>query len=275
MAKKEIDLAFLFPTFKTIELPSKGKFYQKNPALVNGEVKLRKMAAPEELIIDTINENTFYSSWCDIIRACTGNTIDARDLTFSDFIYILFALRSMSYGDRYVINTKCGSCGKETKANMSIGQFEPTFLEKEVVEPFEITLPESKIVLEMTYPRMRTIIESTRRTYSELKIKGKKISSDVTTRAICTTEMRLPNEDSDIIHNTEEEFPILVDVFSRIPANDTLEIKKTWNKYDHGLIEPILVKCDKCGNLFKEWPVITPDMFRPDTREQGTSEETN
>ena len=275
MAKKEIDLAFLFPAFKTFELPSKGKFYKKNPALVGGEVKLRKMAAPEELIIDTINENTFYSAWCDIIRSCTGNTIDARDLTFSDFIYILFALRAMTYGDKYRINTRCDSCGKETKADMSVAQFEPTFLEKEVEEPFEIMLPETNIVLEMTYPRMRTIIESTRRTYSELKIKGKKVSSDVTTRALCTVQMKLPNEDMDIIHNNDEEFPIMVDIYSKIPATDTIEIKKAWNKFDHGLMEPILIKCDKCGSLFKEWPLITPDMFRPDTREQGISEELN
>ena len=79
----------------------------------------------------------------------------------------------------------------------------------------------------------------------------------------------------DIIHNNDEEFPIMVDIYSKIPATDTIEIKKAWNKFDHGLMEPILIKCDKCGSLFKEWPLITPDMFRPDTREQGISEELN
>ncbi|NCC70349.1 hypothetical protein EOM09_02095 [bacterium] len=266
MAKKELDLSFLLPVYETLELPSKGKFYTKNPPLKDGLIKIRAMTTKEEKIIDAINGNTFYQNWCDIIRLCVNSAFDAKDLTFNDFIYLLFYLRVKSYGSMYSITTKCDECGKENKLSINIGEFETKFLFDDIIEPFEIELPVSNIKILTKIPRMRDIIESSRKSYSETKIKGKKVSTETFMRAICTTSMVLPNSDNTVLENPEDMLTIL-EIYEMLPANDSLYLKKFMNKFDHGLLEPILVTCKECGELFKQYPVITPDLFRPDTRE--------
>lgn len=266
MAKKELDLSFLLPVYETLELPSKGKFYTKNPQLKDGIIKIRAMTTREEKIIDAINGNTFYQNWCDIIRLCTNATFDARDLTFNDFIYLLFYLRVKSYGSTYNIVTKCDECGKENRLTIDIGEFDTKFLFEDVDEPFELVLPMSNIKVFTRIPRMRDIIESSRKSYSETKIKGKKVSSETYMRAICTESMVLPNEELTKLDNPEDMLSIL-EIYEMLPANDSLYMKKFITKFDHGLLEPILVTCKECGEFFKQYPIITPDLFRPDTRE--------
>ena len=58
----------------------------------------------------------------------------------------------------------------------------------------------------------------------------------------------------------------MIDIYSQIQASDSMLIDEEYSKYEHGLLEPINKICPMCENAYDQFPVISPDFFRPNFR---------
>ncbi len=72
--------------------------------------------------------------------------------------------------------------------------------------------------------------------------------------------------DSTIITNASDELELLIEIYSKMQAMDTQFIEEEYSKYEHGLLDPIQKTCPLCETVYEQFPVISPDFFRPNIR---------
>lgn len=271
--KKQLDLSFLRPQFNEVELPSRGKYYTGIPILENAKLHIRPMTSAEEKIIDKFNQNTFFTAVNDIISKCIQEDIDVDELTLGDRIFILLAIRSMSYGSTYEIKFKCPECEAEAPMTIDLAEFEPTYVEDEVVEPFELILPISKAKVRMIIPRTGHIRESTDRSYADQKKSGVFVSPSVYQKALCCEEFIFPESSADAGYVVKQDnFKFLLGIMSRLNVNDMRAIDDLFASHDHGFIDPIIKHCPVCNASFEQYLVLNWDFFRPRTRRKKDSD---
>lgn len=262
--KRQLDLSFLRPQFETIELPSRGKYYKNIPALESGKLRIRPMTAVEEKLIDKFNQNTFYTTVDEIISKCVQDDINVDDLTLGDRIFTLLRIRVASYGSKYEVRYTCPECESEYPIEVDLAEFEPVYVNEDVVEPFELVLPVSGATVRMRIPRSGDVRESTERSYAEQKRNGVFISPSVYQKALCCEEFILPESSADagtVLDQTD--FKLLLGIMQRLHVNDAREIEKLFSDHDHGMIEPILMNCPVCNAAFEQYLALTWDFFRP------------
>jgi len=267
--KKVVDLNFLTCPKEELELPSKGKFYKEMTynniptGLEKGIIHIRPLSTKEERNMERINSTNFYNIWAEIIASVTAEQFDPMDLTISDLFYLIYWLRARTFGPTYEIKAECPNCGEEYNDRVNIPDFGTVYLEDDIIEPFELTMPNSGVRVIFRYPRVKDLVDASKRNYSEKKKKGVKISPTIYQKVLCTQEMVLP--DSTVLTN-EEDSELMIDIYSRMQASDTMMIDEEYAKYDHGLLEPVMKTCPMCETVYEQFPVISPDFFRPNFR---------
>jgi hypothetical protein len=270
--KKEIDLGFLKNVIsydEVIELPSKGLFYTETmPNIKDGLLHIRRMTGNDEKILSGLNRLNFYNKWSTVIKNCTQEDFDPYELTLFDTFYLMYWLRSKTYGPKYQMNMTCPVCNTEQNHYVDISKFPITYLDEKVEEPFNVKIYDdgkgNVIEIRLKYPRLGDYIESGKRNHSELGKKGVRISESIYMAFLCTHEMSIPQSNGVEILNPEEHEKIIVDVYNQLPADSMLYIREIWDKYDHGIIDPIDIICDDCGEVFSQNPIFSSQFFRPD-----------
>ncbi len=260
MPKKDLDLSFLTQNYEEIELPSRGLLYNKE--IKNGKVHIRPWISTEEKLIDKFNRGNFY----DIIKRLIQNSLEEKisieDLTVGDMFYILNWIRSISYGSTYNIKRSCPLCDEQISVEVNLYDYEIKYL-SDINEPLDITLPKSGIQLKMRLPRVKELIESTEKTHSDTKKFGVSISSEIYKFAKCTLEMVLPNDEKTILNHEEDFDTMLYKVWPKIQGIDLVKIRSELDKYDHGYVDNLEVRCKECGRTFEQAPLLTYEFFRP------------
>jgi len=269
MGKERLDLSWMLPDYETVELPSRGLLYKG--VLSSGKINLRPMISSEERLVGKLNEYNYHQIFNTIVEKCSKETFDANDLTSNDRYYILCWLRSQSYGNTYDIEYTCAKCGKSFLSTIDLSVFVPKFLE-EIKEPLLITLPISKIELQLIYPRVRQYKEAFEKSYAEEELakRNKKFAKDISEedymKAKCIVKMILPTEDRTILSvENEEDFIDMIRVIENLRPIDKMAIENEFDKYDHGLVDPVVDKCKHCGALYEKYPVPSSQFFRANT----------
>ena len=136
-----------FPT-ETIDLPSKGWFYDPDSPLASGQVELKYMTAREEDILTSLNLIQKGVVLDRLLRAVVVTPkVNVDDLLVGDKNGILLASRILAYGKDYPSTITCRACGEVNAVIVDLTQLD----EKDIAEPedkgkneFEITLPITK-----------------------------------------------------------------------------------------------------------------------------------
>jgi hypothetical protein len=262
--KKQLDLRFLSPSFDLIELPSRGVFYKNIPELKDAQISIRPMTSVEEKLIDKFNTNTFYQTVDEIISKCIREDINIDDLTPGDRIFTLMKIRAISAGSEYEVRFKCASCDSEMPVKIDLAEFDPVYLEEDVIEPVELKLPISEATVRMYIPRSGHIRESNARSFADQKKRGVFISPSVYQKALCCHEFVFPEKSSDagyIVNQTD--FNILLGIMGRLHVKDMKAIEDMFNDYDHGMIDPVIKYCPVCDEAYDQYAAINWDFFRP------------
>lgn len=276
MSKKtlDIDLSFLSNTYEPIQLPSKGKPYDKSSPLSKGTVNIRSWVTSEEKLIDKLTTGNFYSIICKLVSSAVQERFDINELTDADLFFLLYNIRSMTYGSTYKIDTTCPECGEKTTVTVDIYNYPITFLDK-YDDTFTVELPKTKIKLKMRYPKVKDLIESTETKHSDIFKMGIKINSDIYRYALCTEEMTLPNAEGNVLNEeTMDNFlPFtLKNIWVKLPAGDITAIRKAIKKYEHGYLENADVQCTECQAYFPQAPLLGWSFFRSESGESGTDD---
>jgi uncharacterized protein (UPF0212 family) len=264
--KKPLDLSFLTQGIDTLELPSRGILYPVNSPLSKGKLKIRPWITAEEKLIDKFNKTNFYSILRRLVEAAVEENVDITEMTLGDFFFVLYNIRQLSYGAAYTTSVRCPHCNTDVETEVDLNNCEVTYLKEGFVEPIELVLPISKIEVKLRLPRLRDVIEATESTQFESKRYGSKINSDMYKFAKCALEMKLPNEDHDILTIDKDFMTELQLIWPKMPAADYAAIKNKLDEFDHGYIDTIQTKCPNCEEMIEQAPVLSPDFFRPSPR---------
>jgi uncharacterized protein (UPF0212 family) len=269
MPKKNLDLSFLIQGTEEIELPSKGLLY-KDGDFVKGKVHVRPWLTTEEKLIDKFTRGNFYSILKKLVQNVMEEKTSVEEMTVSDFFYVLYIIRAMSYGPIYYTDTECPICEAKIQSKIDLSKYKTKYLEP-CAEPFTMTLPKSRIEIKFRLPRVKDLIEATEKTHSEALKFGVNVSPDIFKLARCVEEMVLNNVERDILTQEEDFDTMLYKIWPKLPAIDAAAIREEMSKYDHGYVTNEMTKCPSCENNFEQAPVLSFEFFRPSST--GTSDD--
>ena len=135
----------------TLNLPSRGKSYRDH----EGVVSIKAFTYREEKKLRSIKK---VNQANNIIKSLFGDCVKGLDydsMTLEDKNFILFKLREISYGDKYVISAVCPDCSAENNLNLLISEIPVEYAADDFEEPLEITLPDSDQVVKYINPRAK------------------------------------------------------------------------------------------------------------------------
>jgi hypothetical protein len=93
-------------------LSKNGKYYEFLLPSRKNNVSVRHMTGYEENAWGKFLQNDPITPFFDIIDACTDTKNDFRKMELSDFYFILFIIRRLTYGDLFTFDITCPSCNE-------------------------------------------------------------------------------------------------------------------------------------------------------------------
>lgn len=244
---------FCFQEPQKFPLPSKGKFYQDSPDedLRNGFIKLYPMSVADE---ETLTNKAYLknnSMLRVLFETCMASDYDARKLLSFDSMYIMYLLRSISYGNVYDFTVSCKDCGKKFDFSLDINDIEWAELPDDEPDEREIVLPVSKYVVTMPLPRigMDETIERIRKQNE----KNRFLTENSLLYCSRTTSIKDPD-------GNEIDPRDWVEFFSTIPVKDRVALNQSFEKVVNS--PKISVVCPECGNEIEMDIPLEASFFR-------------
>lgn len=259
-----MDFSTFLPPYQPVELPSRGKLYA-NPSLKDGWIHIREYAAPEEALLAQINRENVQQVLNSLLDSCIkGNEIKAEELTSEDAFYLLVWLRVNSYATpSYDVDVTCShrDCGMGPDVySVNLSTLKIDYLNQEIKEPLVITLPKTKLVVEINCMRRGIELRAQKRQGDVRKWKRYKGDpAELLKRAYSIVKVSSPNrseETSDILEIENLCLNIL-------PSVDSLYLDTQLERFKHGVDINTTVTCHYCQ---RDIPVVIPpgpEFFRP------------
>lgn len=243
---------FNFSVASSFELPSGGRFYQDadDEDLRRGIIKLLPMGMAEEEILTNKAYANNSSTFRVLFDTCIESNYPAKKLLSYDGVYLMYALRQITYGSDYHFKIKCSECKKEFNYDMDVSEIDFEELKEETDER-EIKLPVSKFTVTMRLLRLGDEEEIARleKKYED----DEDITDNVLNFFVRTTSIRDDKGD-------EVEPRDWLDFYTALPAKDKQAIKKS---FENAVNDPkIILTCPKCGNKITMSVPLTEDFFR-------------
>jgi len=106
----------------TIKLPSQLVWYADSDIdlTISGEVEIFPMTAADELLFKNPDAIMSGRATENAIKSCVPCIIHTRSLVQADIDIIMMAIRAVTYGDDYEIQTKCPDCEAENSYQIDI-----------------------------------------------------------------------------------------------------------------------------------------------------------
>lgn len=258
--KRKKDGKFNFVKSELIPLPSGGRLYSPvtddEDVLKKGMIRMNPMTVKEEEILSTSKFLKAGIATRMILERCIDSDIDAKDILLFDSNFLMFYLRSISYGDEYEFTIQCGNPGCEKKFEHKVNITELSFeeLPSEIKEPLVTVLPVSKYKVEAILPRLYHSEEIYIRNSNR-----KKKTSDSDQRLVdnmMVTTLRILDDDGDEIDEGD-----WLEFYESLPGKDSAELR---DKYavSTGLDEIKDVECPYCGTDYSGSIPMGPEFFR-------------
>ena len=231
-------------------LPSKGQMYDIK---FDPKVTLRSMSTMEELQRNSSNSDE-YKTLCNIIEDCMLNKKDipvsVYDMCIGDFQYLLYMLRTVTWGSEYKMACTCPNCGETVPFTVKLDEIEVHEYDEHTMDESSFELPTSKKNIKLTYqtPRILDLISSKAK---EMKLRQQKKGLTVLDYESLYTAMYFI-ESVDGKHYDE----IALERFVKgLPLKDFYEIIKRGNELNRkvGLDNSVIAKCSNCN-----YDIVTP-----------------
>ena len=139
---------------ENLVLPSKGLIYEEK---VNPEIQLSSMKTKHEMMRLSATEES-QKIMAQIVDDCIVSDvgISSYDMCLGDFQYLLYKLRTVTFGEEYEMQCRCPYCGFENIVTINLDELPVKEYDNNLADLLEITLPVSgnNIRLTMQTPRM-------------------------------------------------------------------------------------------------------------------------
>ena len=239
---------------ETYTLPSLGKFYPNQTS----DVSIRSMTTFEEKM--RLGNQGFYKVICNMLDATVTSPedFDASSLTLFDFRFMMYKMRTVSYGPIYKVTKICPYCGHQSVSKINLDDLEVQYIKDDAIEPFDIgPLPRSGDVLGCRHLRVFDLINNEKQA-KEILRKNPDYVGDPTyilnmASQICTI-------------NGEEKTPAETRLYvEKMLAMDSAYFEQAYNKEVEGpgLQMEVMDTCSECGeDVVFDLP-INSEFFRP------------
>lgn len=237
----------------SLELPSGGRFYQdsKDKDLKNGIAKLIPMSIAEEEILTNKAYSKNGSTFRILFDTCLASDYPASKLLSYDSIYLMYALRNISYGSDYEFKVKCEECDNSFDYNLNIEEIEFENL-KEKVDTRDIKLPISKFTITMHLMRLEDEEEI-------VKLQNKYKNRDDVSDSVLGIYSRTDSiKDANGDELDPDEY---IEFLTRLPTKDRMAISES---FANATNDPkVTIICPKCGNEMTMSIPWNVEFFRP------------
>jgi len=236
-------------------LPSLGKVYDKE---INPNIKIRSMTTEDEMrrLGKTSKPHKLL---CDIIDDCLVEKpeISSYDMCLADQQFILYKLRTVTYGSEYVMQSKCDVCGTTHETKINLDDMVCNNFTDEVKDLFEIDLPVSKlhIKLKLQTPHLLEDIDALK------KEADRRHPNSGSESAFLFYIMSVIDEvDGNRLNQLELE-----NLVRKLPMRDTNFINQKADKLTEsfGMSMTYNVTCPVCGSDYECRFRISSEFFRP------------
>ena len=240
---------------ETFTLPSKGLIYEEQ---VDPEIILGSMKTKHEMMRLSASENN-NKIMADIIDDClVGNPgISSYDMCLGDFQYLMYKLRTVTFGPEYQMYSICPICGSENTISVNLDDLEVFEYEDNLAELLEVTLPvsEHEITLTLQTPRILDLIN---KRVNEAKRRRKANENTTLLYNIVTSITQVDGEVPNAF--------ALEEMVKELPMRDTNFLLNRINEINSkiGVQLDIDATCSQCGKYFVAPFRIYPSFFRPD-----------
>ena len=236
---------------KTFQLPSSGVFGGPK------EITLRAMTTREEKILLTARD---FSVFERLVESCT---VKPKDLNIgllhqSDLMYLVFALRELTFGNTYSQEIVCPECGSKYESIIDIADMNLTFLDTESLDSkLKVKLPVSGDTLQLkllSVGDIRKIDKMIKNKTAKGRLKDPEGYEIIV--KLMETIVSINDEDFE----SQEYKQNYVETLN---LRDLNVIQNTLADIDFGLDTTNTIVCDKCGEEVEVRGLICPEFFHP------------
>lgn len=238
-------------------LPSKGMLYGRQ---FDPTIKLRSMTVAEEMRRLSATEYP-YKNMSDIIDDCIVGQkppISTYDMCLGDYQYLLYKLRTVTYGPDYKLSMVCPYCGELFDFTQNLDELEVHEYDDSIKELFQVELPSTKHIISLTLQTPR-VLDNIDRKKKEMRKQFPDMKYDPT--LLLTIEYLIGEIDGQPIN------PATIQTFvENLPMRDTNILLQRSIKLNEkvGVETVITTNCTNCGQEVKAPFRFTDEFFRPE-----------
>lgn len=236
---------------KRVQLPSNGYFGGPK------EVTIRAMTTKEEKIILSARD---FSVFTQLVKSCIVDPedIDMGLLHQNDIMYLVYALRELTFGSTYVQEVECPECGFKQETEIDINEMNITYLESDGLdEKLLVKLPVNGDELQLKLLSSGDINRLDKQVKNKTT-KGKILDPEAYEFTIKLMETILTKNGEDF-----ESFEDKRNYVDTLNLKDLVAIQNTLNKIEFGLDPSVVITCNKCNEDVEVNGLICPEFFRP------------
>lgn len=240
---------------ETYTLPSKGLLYGEN---FGSDVTIRSMTTFEEKM--RLGNQGFWKTMCAILDSVVTSpeSFETKYMTLFDFYFLMYKMRTVSYGPTYKVNVTCPQCGKTEVCRINLDDLEVNYLDDSLKEPFMIgPLPRSGDTVECRFLRVIDSINNEKKA-KEILSKNPNYIGD---------PQYILNRVSQIesINGEKKTPPEIQKYVEEMDAMDSAYFSQFYDKVtgDVGLVTLCTGTCSACGEELKFNLPFNSEFFRP------------
>lgn len=240
--------------YESFTLPSKGLVYEKP---INPNITLRTMTTMEEMKRLSPTDMP-YKVMSDIIEACMQQAPDIHvyEMCLGDYQFLLHKIRIVTYGSEYKMAIQCPECKEITESIANLENLEVHEWDESLIENKLVTLPVSKVQVELKFqtPRDLDIIAY------RAKEMRKKTKQNLDYTVLFTVMSLINTIDGRKLSSIElEEF------VKHLPNKDVNFLLNRSMKLNNliGMSNTIKLNCIACGHEMEVPFRITSEFFGP------------
>lgn len=253
-----------------VVLPSKGLL---NPEIPGGKVTQRCMMVYDQKYLS--GSAAADNGLRRLIKETTVSpeTLDVGKLTVSDTLFLLFKLRSLSYGEHFKYNIQCPRCGRDFTADVEISKIEVTDLDPDYEKELYIELPvrgdkvHTRILLNRDLDYINEELDRLRSRGADTE--GLDYILRIS-RMITRIDLKEPNADDETYLDNPDDIRKYV---QDMTDYDATAILSTVENITFGIHDTVETKCTHCNREVTVPLVLNPNFFRPkyDVRHKGSN----
>lgn len=239
---------------ETYTLPSLGKTYPNFPQ----DVSIRSMTTFEEKM--RLGNQGFYRTMCNMLNATVTapEEFNAENLTVFDFHFMMYKMRTVSYGPIYKVSHRCPHCGATTTSKVNLDNLEVKYLDEDYTEPFDIgPLPRSGDTLGCRHLRISDMINNEKMS-KEILRKNPQYVGDPQYILNLASQITTINGEN----KTPAEIKMYVE---KMQALDTAYLEQAYKRKTDGLgLQTVITEaCSECGEETTFGLPFNSEFFRP------------